>query len=167
MLALPSRFDKKKLLTPSPPPPLGDWQKCDPTLTTIWYVPCRTKTSEHFSCERKMFEYKYISILNVCELKQENANNRCSIFTFYSWSWIWKYKLCDFVSPSPATPTPRPYPDYSKLPDFHYLPSTKTPTSGRKPEPRAQIEQIFKGVSLKQGMKRQSKFFSEKYIFFK
>ena len=34
------------------------------------------ETSEHFACERKMFEYKYISILNVCELKQENANNQ-------------------------------------------------------------------------------------------
>ena len=42
------------------------------------------KTSEHFACERKMFEYKYISILNVSELKQENANNQCNIFTFYS-----------------------------------------------------------------------------------
>ena len=29
------------------------------------------ETLEHFSCKRKMFEYKYISTLNVCELKQE------------------------------------------------------------------------------------------------
>ena len=40
--------------------------------------------------------------------------------------WIWKCKLWDFVSPSPATLTPRPYPDYSKLPDFHYLPNAET-----------------------------------------
>ena len=49
-------------------------------------------------------------------------------------------RATDFVSPSPATPTPRPYPDCSKLPDYHYQPSTKTPTSGRKPDdyqPRA------------------------------
>ena len=38
----------------------------------------------------------------------------------------------DFVRPSSATPAPRPYPDYSKLPDFHYLPCTKTPTTGGK-----------------------------------
>ena len=43
-------------------------------------------------------------------------------------------RATDFVSPSPATPTPRPYPDCSKLPDYHYQPSTKTPTSGRKPD---------------------------------
>ena len=36
-------------------------------------------TSEHFARERKMFEIKYISILNVCELKQENVNNQCEI----------------------------------------------------------------------------------------
>ena len=33
------------------------------------------ETSERFACERKKFEYKYISILKVCELKQENAKN--------------------------------------------------------------------------------------------
>ena len=27
----------------------------------------------------------------------------------------------------------RAYPNYSKLPDSHHLPGTKTPTSGRKP----------------------------------
>jgi len=59
-----------------------------------------------------------------------------------------------FVCPSPATPTPRPFPDYSKLPDFHYLPRTKTPTSGRKPDdyqPRAQIKQMFQEGTLKAG----------------
>ena len=78
--------------------------------------------------------------------------------------WIWKYKIWDFVSPSPASPTPRPYHDYSKLLDFHYLPSTKTSTRGRKPEPRAQIEQIFQGGKLKAGDKKAVKEFSEKYI---
>ena len=42
------------------------------------------ETSEHFARKHKMFEHKYISILNVCELKQENANNQCRIFMFYS-----------------------------------------------------------------------------------
>ena len=72
-----------------------------------------------------------------------------------------------FVSPSPATPTPRPFPDYSKLPDFHYLPSTKTPTSGRKPDdyqPRAPIKQMFQEGKLKAGDKKAIKEFSEKYI---
>ena len=80
---------------------------------------------------------------------------------------MWKYKLWDFVSPSPATPTPRPYPDYGKLPDFHYLPSTKTPTSGRKPDdyqPRAQIKQMFQDSKLKAGDKKVIKEFYEKYI---
>ena len=53
----PLHFNKK---TPDPPP-LGDWQKCDPPLTT-WYVPrgmfYAVETSEHFACERKIFEYK-------------------------------------------------------------------------------------------------------------
>ena len=73
-----------------------------------------------------------------------------------------------FVSPSsPPTPTPRPFPDYTKLPDFHYLPRTKTPTSGRKPDdyqPRAQIKQLFQEGKLKAGDKKAIKEFSEKYI---
>ena len=42
------------------------------------------ETSEHFTWEHKLFEheYMYISILNVCALKQENANNQCGIFTY-------------------------------------------------------------------------------------
>ena len=39
--------------------------------------------SERFACERKMFECKYISILNVCEVKQEIANIHCGILTLY------------------------------------------------------------------------------------
>ena len=75
-------------------------------------------------------------------------------------------KLCkycratDVLSTSPATSTPRPYPSYSKLPDFHYLPGTRTPTSGCKPDdyqPRTDVS------SSKQGIKRQSEF-SEKYV---
>ena len=63
------------------------------------------------------------------------------------------------------TPTPRPYPDHSKLPDFHYLPGTKTPTTGRKPDdcrPRAQIKQMLQEGTLKAGDKNAIKDFSEK-----
>ena len=42
--------------------------------------------SERFACERKMFECKYISISNECEVKQEIANIHCGILTLYSWS---------------------------------------------------------------------------------
>ena len=28
------------------------------------------ETSERFACERKLFEYEYVSILNACVLKQ-------------------------------------------------------------------------------------------------
>ena len=115
-----------------------------------------------------MFEYKYISILNVSELKKWKMQTISVIYLrFIAEVWIWKYKLWDFVSPSPATPTSRPYPDYSKLPEFHYIPSTKTPTSGRKPEPRAQIDQIFQGGKLKAEDEKAIKEFSEKYIVFK
>ena len=65
------------------------------------------------------------------------------------------------LSPSPATSTPLPYPDYSKLPDFHFLPSTKTPTSGGKLEdyqPRAQIKQMFQEGKLKAGDKKAIKY---------
>ena len=119
------------------------------------------ETSRNFACGRKMFEYKYISILNVSKLKQENANSQC----FRAEVWIWKHKLWDWVIHSPATPTPRPYPDYSKLPDFYRLPGTKTPTSGRKPDdyqPRAQIKQMFQEGKLKAGDKKAIKEFSEK-----
>ena len=63
-------------------------------------------------------------------------------------------RATDFLSPTSATPTPRPYPDYSKLPDFHYLPGTKTPTTGCKPDdyqPRAQINRCFKRVRSNRG----------------
>ena len=45
----PLHFNKK---IPDPPQ-LGDSQKCDPPLTTTWYVPRRihaVETSEHFAC---------------------------------------------------------------------------------------------------------------------
>ena len=79
-------FFPQNVLALSWPSPLGDWQKYDPLLDRYYMVcskgnlPCH-RNSEHFACERKMFEYKYVSILNVRELKQENANNQCWILT--------------------------------------------------------------------------------------
>ena len=31
-----------------PPPLLGDWQKCDPPLTTTWYAPCHRNLRTFF-----------------------------------------------------------------------------------------------------------------------
>ena len=44
VLALPHVLIKK-LLTP---PLLGDWQKCDPPLTTTWYAPCHRNLRTFF-----------------------------------------------------------------------------------------------------------------------
>ena len=41
--------------------------------------------------------YKYISILNVCALKQENKNDQCGIFTFIDEVWIWKNKILSII----------------------------------------------------------------------
>ena len=44
---------------------------CDPPLATTWYVPRgmfhAVETSEHFACERKMFDYIKTRILQVDE----------------------------------------------------------------------------------------------------
>ena len=77
-------------------------------------------------------------------------------------------RATDFLSPSPATPTPRRFPITANLPSFRYLPSTKTHTSGRKPDdyqPRAQIKQMFQEDKLKAGIKRQSKSFLKNTLF--
>ena len=60
-----------------------------------------------------------------------------------------------------------PIPITATLPDFHYLPSTKTPTSGRKPDdfqPRAQMKQMFQVGKPKAGNKKAIKDFSEKVV---
>ena len=60
-------------------------------------------------------------------------------------------QLCKFCEEDEATsaplPTRRPYPDYGKLPNFHDLSWSATPTNGREPDdfqPRAQIKRLFK-----------------------
>ena len=55
---------------------------------------------------------------------------------------------------SALLPTRRPYPDYSKLPNFHSLSWTETPTFDREPDdfqPRAQIKRLFEGSILVSG----------------
>ena len=75
------------------------------------------------------------------------------------------WRATDLLSPSLATSTPRPYPDYSKLPNLHYLPSTKTPTSGRKPDDYQPRAQMFQEDKLKAGDKKAIKEFLENTLF--
>ena len=68
---------------------------------------------------------------------------------------------------SPPLPTRRPYPDYGKLPNFHYLSWSATPTNGREPDdfqPRAQIKRLFEESELVSGDSEAIRRFSEKYI---
>ena len=80
-------------------------------------------------------------------------------------------QLCKFCEKDETTtaplPTRRPYPDYSKLPNFHYLSWSDTPTEGREPDdfqPRAQIKRLFEEGKLVSGDSEAIKEFSEKYI---
>ena len=68
---------------------------------------------------------------------------------------------------SALLPTRRPYPDYSKLPNFHSLSWTETPTFDREPDdfqPRAQIKRLFEGSILVSGDSEAIREFSDKYI---
>ena len=63
--------------------------------------------------------------------------------------------------------TPRPYPDYTRLPEFHYLPLLQTPTNDRTPDdfqPRVQIKRKFEAGKLKCGDSEAIKKFSNEYI---
>ena len=59
----------KTLLTPHPQVP--DKSATLPSLLHGMFH--AVETSERFACERKVFEYEYISILNVCTLKQRKC----------------------------------------------------------------------------------------------
>ena len=80
VLALPGLLIEKKLLTPHLK--VTDKSATLPSLLRGMFH--AVVISERFACERKMFECKYISILNVCEVKQEIANIHCGILTLYS-----------------------------------------------------------------------------------
>ena len=81
-------------------------------------------------------------------------------------------QLCKFCEKDETTsaplPTRRPYPDYGKLPNFHHLSWSATPTNGREPDdfqPRAQIKRLFEESELVSGDSEAFRKFSDKYIF--
>ena len=81
-------------------------------------------------------------------------------------------QLCQFCEKDETTsaplPTRRSYPNYGKLPNFHYLPWSATPTDGREPDdfqPRAQIKRLFEESELVSGDSEAIRKFSDKYIF--
>ena len=68
---------------------------------------------------------------------------------------------------SALLPNRRPYPDYSKLPNFHSLSWTETPTFDREPDdfqPRAQIKRLFVRSILVSVDSESIREFSDKYI---
>ena len=67
----------KTLLTPHPQVP--DKSATLPSLLHGMFH--AVETSERFACERKVFEYEYISILNVCTLKQRKCEQ--SVWDIY------------------------------------------------------------------------------------
>ena len=80
-------------------------------------------------------------------------------------------QLCQFCEKVETTsvplPTRRPYPDYGKLPNFHYLSWNATLTNGREPDSfqsRAQIKRLFEESELVSGDSEAIRRFSDKYI---
>ena len=80
-------------------------------------------------------------------------------------------QLCKFCEKDETTsaplPTRRPHPDYGKLPNFHDLSWSATPTNGREPDdfqPRAQIKRLFEESELVSGDSEAIRKFSDKYI---
>ena len=80
-------------------------------------------------------------------------------------------QLCKFCEKDETTsaplPTRRPHPDYGKLPNFHDLSWSATPTNGREPDdfqPRAQIKRLFEESGLLSGDSEAIRKFSDKYI---
>ena len=78
-------------------------------------------------------------------------------------------KFCEKDETTSALlPTRRPYPDCGKLPNFHHLSWSATPTNGREPDdfqPRAQIKRLFEESELVSGDSEAFRKFSDKYIF--
>ena len=79
--------------------------------------------------------------------------------------------ICKFCEKDETTSAPlparRPHPDYGKLPNFHHLSWSATPTNGRKPDnfqPRAQIKRLFEESELVSGDSEAIRKFSDKYI---
>ena len=86
--------------------------------------------------------------------------------------------LCDYCNHTPlnvfhdlVTPVPRPLPDYSSLPNYHYLPISKTPVliqNRLRPaddhQPRVQLRKEFEKRTLVSNDAMNMRKFSEKYI---
>ena len=79
-----------------------------------------------------------------------------------------KSEMANYVNfASAPLPTRRPYPDYGKLPNFHHLSWSATPTNGREPDdfqPRAQIKRLFEESELDNGDSEAIRKFSDKCI---
>ena len=83
----------------------------------------------------------------------------------------WPTAVCKFCEKDETTsaplPTLRPHPDYGKLPNFHYLSWSATPTNGQEPDdfqPRAQIKRLYEESKLVSGDSGAIRKFSDKYI---
>ena len=79
--------------------------------------------------------------------------------------------LCSFCNvnaiPVPPTATRRPYPDYTRLPKYHYRSWEDTPTNALVPDdfqPRAQIKALFENGKLSTSNTEAVKDFCSKYI---
>ena len=74
-------------------------------------------------------------------------------------------QLCKFCDKDETTsaplPTRRPNPDCGKLPNFHSLSWSATPTNDRS-QPRAQIKRLFKESELVSGNSEAIRKFSDK-----
>ena len=80
-------------------------------------------------------------------------------------------QLCKFCEKDETTsallPTRRPYPDCGKLPNFHHLSWSATPTNGCELDvfqPRAQIKRLFEESELVIWESEAIRKFSDKYI---
>ena len=80
-------------------------------------------------------------------------------------------ELCKFCEKDETTSAPlltrRPYPDHGKLPSYHYLSWSASPTNGREPDdfqPRAQIKRLFEERELVSRDSEAIRKFSDKYI---
>ena len=83
----PLRFNKK---TPDPPP-LGDWQKRDPPLTTTWYVPCCRNLRTFRLWTQSVWIWIYLDIECVRAETRKMRTISVGYLRFIAEVWIWKY----------------------------------------------------------------------------
>ena len=83
----PLRFNKK---TPAPLP-LGAWQKCDPPLTTTWYVPCCRNLRTFRLWTQSVWIWIYLDIERVRAETRKMRTISVGYLRFIAEVWIWKY----------------------------------------------------------------------------